>query len=344
VLSITLMVIAGYQWTVEIRQLRHTIANDGFSIEIFLDPWSWLDWTYYTCVIVAGCLNLTDSHGFRQVGAVNVIFSSFEMLKYMRGFESVGFLISALIQSVSDLGPFLLITFTIITAFSCAFFTLWDLDEDAFATTWRMSLFSTFCNMLGMFFYFPGDTTINAELFLVLLTIYIFVSRIVLLNLIVSILGDTYSVVTARSKPESMRERCGIILEISSYLSSSRKKKLADDFRWVHVMAPFDSSSSDPAGGLVGDPSWSSALGTVVKATDRTHKAALGFQEGLDTAGKLAKDLGAVLQLKQKAAFGRQTLAALLEDEAKFLMHTNRGERPDTTPVVHVNADRDDEP
>jgi len=307
VLSVILIASSAYNTLYELYQLKLQYKKNGDVWESLLDPWSWLDWTYYTTVWVAAVLNLTNTNGFRQLGAVNVVLSSIEVLFYMRGFKAIAFLISALKQSVADLGPFLVIVFALLLAFSAAFFSLYDKDADyegvvssGFGGSYLYNgvdryLFHNFLALLGIVFQsdaFLASISPGLEMFLY--TLFIMVTLIVLLNLIISILSGTYAEVALTAKAEGLRERASIILEMSTYLSRRREEWLATQFKWVHLLAPMATDEECPAEEDELDRKAAAYLELVSRAQaaeDTFQEVAGEVQRHRATAGALAEAL-----------------------------------------------------
>jgi len=204
------------------------------------DLWNLLDWCYYILLVVNSSLNLAG-HAVWELGAVNVVLSCLEVLFYMRGFSYTGFLVRMLVQVFADLRMFMLVVCIIIMAFAGAFYTLYDGDTYnqyngvAGFIVWTYLLMNQI--IWETAFYEDASTPWLAT---ALICLFLFMTAIILLNFIIAILSDTFERVSQNQKAEGLKERAGIILELNFYLTRKQREKVENEFRWVHLMRPWD--------------------------------------------------------------------------------------------------------
>jgi hypothetical protein len=135
--------------------------------------------------------------------------------------------------------PFLLILSVAIGAFSQSFQHL-----GAFAT-FGESLFGTFTLMLGEF-YLDDDRFTTPEQ-LVFFSLYAVFALVIMLNLLIAIISDSFEKMKEREMAQFLRERAGTIAEYQQLIEMVPFLRcwITTNTAWVHVLKPADSSAAD---------------------------------------------------------------------------------------------------
>ena len=94
--------------------------------------------------------------------------------------------------------------------------------------------------------------------------IFMFLEMVLLLNLLIALMGDSYEKVQEKSKVEALRERAGLLVEMEmviEYLLGERFL-LKHNYcpRWLHAVLPKEAMSSD---GASRQREWSGVAGTI---------------------------------------------------------------------------------
>lgn len=129
-----------------------------------------------------------------------------------------GPLIRMIIEISWDMLPFLLVMCVLIVGFSGAFYILFTPSKDtaghqeppADFATYQSTLLSTFLMIIGSFDIntFKNDTP-NSSMAIIMFSAYQVLGMIVLLNLLIAIMGDTFDRVKEMESLHFWKARCG---------------------------------------------------------------------------------------------------------------------------------------
>ena len=311
------------------------------------DPWNIVDMVMYVGVVVSIATNQADeavssdfglSLASHVITAVVSLLLWFKILYYFRGFRETGVLVRTVFQIVSDIQYFFLLLFVVIMGFGNAFFVLGKIDNfgmdesnSPFASVWEsfVSLFSA--TLAG------PDVTIfdNAnEMWLRILcrTLYIgftMFAAIIMLNLLISLMGDTHEHILQGSLGVWRCEQAKIILEMEQILIAVTSPKWREDRgmepTWLHVL-------SLEGSGNQGDDNWVGRLNAIKKTMqealdrnlDKTHKAVDESRKALDTkVDETRKALDTKVDESRKALDEKITAIQLALDELLRLAHAS---------------------
>ena len=173
-----------------------------------------------------------------------------KMAAISRGSERSSKLITMLGEIAADIVPFLTVMAFIIFANAFAFLLVSDRDQEDFSTL-SFSWFSAYTLMLGDFDkHVFGVAREGLPQWVMLAFFYYFTMfvNVVLLNVLISIIGDTYERVQAKSIQVSLLQRANLLLDMEAHMSSesgvdgkvSGKAAAAlrkDHPAWVHVIS-----------------------------------------------------------------------------------------------------------
>jgi len=157
--------------------------------------------------------------------SVAVFFMWLKLLYFLRIFEDTGYLIRMIIEVVADMRFFLLILFVAQIAFGNAMLMIALTNPDGekqFVTSWTDSWIFSYLIGLGDWDTgnFDGNASTAVWIFFLLNTVF---STVVMLNLLIAIISDTYARVKENAESAAYQEKARMISE-NAYLIPEAKK------------------------------------------------------------------------------------------------------------------------
>ena len=156
--------------------------------------------------------------------SITLFLASLRFLSFARGFEAMAFMIRLIIQVTIDMSYFLIIMFFITLSLAFSGFLLQNNENftifEAFNSFYRL--------ILGDFSGFD-EISENSVAFSLVWTAFLIgtlIIMIVMLNLLISIISDTYGKVSGMNTLANAYEKTGIIIEIDKKLSQRKKEKM----------------------------------------------------------------------------------------------------------------------
>jgi len=197
---------------IEIRQI---ILNGK---EYFTSFWNYLDWSSIIMNWVVVTMNFGGAsfQDTNRVAALSVLVLYFKLFYFLRIFSSTAYLVRMIIEIMLDMKFFVGVLILATTAFGNAFYILGrnspeeegnlagDNFVDAFIFSYKMGLgdFSTY-----------GFSTKDEEMLWIFFLLNSLIILIVLLNLLIAIMGDTFDRVQETQESSMYRELASMILE-----------------------------------------------------------------------------------------------------------------------------------
>jgi WD40 repeat protein len=144
--------------------------------------------------------------------AIGSLFVWFKCLYYMRAYEGSGPLVAMVLRIAYDIRYFVLILALVLTGFAQAFWLISHHDAALDFGTLEGAFMNSYLYMLGNF---SGDFsgTLNPSLGQFLLAMFMFFMAILMLNLLIALMGETFSSVSEKKLPQWRWEQAVIILE-----------------------------------------------------------------------------------------------------------------------------------
>jgi hypothetical protein len=149
-----------------------------------------------------------------------------------------------ILQIMKDIQYFVFILGVVLTGFSMAFWLI-SYTGDGYAVsasgdalpfgTIQMAFLNTYLYMLGQNISVDFDDTASPQLGIVLLVMFMFLMMILMLNLLIALMGNSYSKVQEKGLAEWRMGQASMILE-QSYMLSHIQKKAHERYNVVHVM------------------------------------------------------------------------------------------------------------
>lgn len=152
----------------------------------------------------------------------------FKFLYFFRIFKNFGYLTRLIILVIFDMKHFLIVLFFTIVAFSDSFLTLsnGNLPEERFVTGFADSILYTYRMILGDFAIHEFGS-VGEHLMLVLFVICTLFNMIVMLNLLIAIISETFAVVKENAENASYQEMASMIGENNYLIPDSIKRSYA---------------------------------------------------------------------------------------------------------------------
>mmetsp|Transcript_26208 Transcript_26208/g.56680 ORF Transcript_26208/g.56680 Transcript_26208/m.56680 type:complete len:586 (-) Transcript_26208:813-2570(-) len=172
------------------------------SSRYFLHVWNYLDllviFGNIVCVLLR-CIFWTDIVAYKFAASLFSIAMWFNMLHYLRAFESTGPLVSMILRISSDIKYLMVVLMLVLVGFSQAFWVVATRHTTSPFSTFDSSMLALFTFMVGDFtpFDLPGTSSSGSlDRYLQLLsTIYMLIVAILLLNLLIALMGDSFGTV-----------------------------------------------------------------------------------------------------------------------------------------------------
>jgi hypothetical protein len=221
-----------------------TIIQEGLQISnmgipYFKDFWNYLDLTSIFLSITLASLVATDQHASAQVVmGIALYLRWFGFLFYFQAFSGTGKLIRMIIQITIDIRYLLLILVLSILAASFAFNALQPMSTEQQLNSFLFNFFNILILNNG---YEPDELVYSgyAGIKMVLYIISMIFVPIILLNLLIALMSDSFENIQDRAFVELNMLRAKIIEEQKYGLFSIFSKRLSKkEERYLHVVVP----------------------------------------------------------------------------------------------------------
>jgi len=285
----------------------------------FHEIWNYLDVSGYLLVVAIIPCHLVRSPSQWIVSALAVVILWVKILGYARGFQNMGPFVRMLFKLVMDVRHFLVLLFLIVVGFALAFNVIVR-DTSPDFSNFGLSLFSQYRMIFGDYSVIFDPTLEDLKtqyygLFVLSRILYVgfsFTVALILLNLLIAIMGNSYATVQANSELEWRWELLEITYEIESnfiwvdkYSVRNMLKRLfrqpieVKEFnpRWIQVvMSKLNPALTNPERSAV-----VSKFGGPINALDLSKSMEKMMKEiSLDTEQKISN-----LQSEQKKNLGQ---------------------------------------
>ena len=138
----------------------------------------------------------------------------FKFLYFLRIFEKTGYLIRMIIEVIIDMRYFFLVLLITVAAFGESFLrlSLANVEDERFTTSFTDSMIFTYRMILGDFDTSAFGSVATPAVMIIFLLCTI-INMIVMLNLLIAIISDSYARVQGISQQATYQERCSMISE-----------------------------------------------------------------------------------------------------------------------------------
>jgi hypothetical protein len=217
-------------------------------IDYLKSLWNYIDIIPPTLIYMIIAINLSGYLGFtvtnsflRSVHAIASFFMWFKLLYFMRIFRNTSYLIRMIITVIYDMRSFLLLLFITIIAFGDSWLSisLGNVEEEQFVHNFGEAIFFTYRVILGDF-----DTTafgsVAVHLCLFLFIICTVLNMIVMLNLLIAIISESFAAVNEKSDNASYQEMASMICENSYLIPYWVKEEYNTKDKYLLVVTDYD--------------------------------------------------------------------------------------------------------
>lgn len=186
----------------------------GRKFTYFLDPFNYPDFLSIICVVVSA--SATDNLKWPIV--LGLLFLYSRSISYFRLWGRTRHLIRSIVETIIDMVPFVLIMIVLIFAFASGYIASHD-PEDLSTLNYELRLFKGFELMLGAY-----ESPENGPEYLVFIVMAMLM-LVVLLNMLIAIMADTFSRVQSNTEVYDYRERLEVNIDLESMIYVCKKKK-----------------------------------------------------------------------------------------------------------------------
>jgi hypothetical protein len=261
------------------------------------DPWNWLVLVTHVMVIAGGVRALQDP----DAAATRLLVGGAQLplylnaLWYFRARKGIGQLIQMILTILVDIRGLIFVMFLLIVPFSLFFFVGSDIPSGRADTTpdWvhedyngyrtiALSLLTTFRGALGDFDFADLQQADSFTMMNVYAALLLFLVTIVILNLLIAIMGDSYEKVKEVENGVFTRERAKIVMQYEQLLLAVGMKRLVfgqdgdktreDHAPWLHILRPASYDEDDDR-----DTEWRGVSGKIGDVDDKVE----GLEEQL---------------------------------------------------------------
>jgi predicted permease len=149
-----------------------------------------------------------------------------------------------ILQIMSDIKYFLIVLAIALTGFALAFWVISYPDHTLTFGTIPSAFLNTYQYMLGQGITADFEGTASPELGVVLLVMFMLFMMILMLNLLIALMGDSFSTIKSRGQAHWRREQASIILEQYSMVSEKTRKKVEENCH-IHILKYFALTQDD---------------------------------------------------------------------------------------------------
>lgn len=207
-----------------LRYLSHEAAKlyiRGF-IDYTSSGWNVLNVVTSACVVINTVYELVDRHDAkaRRLASAVTPFVWIQSFNYLRGFRGTGALVRMIIQIVLDIKFFLLIMFIMTIAFTQAFFILEDEEIGPLDQPHELAWLVYNTAWLGAQWEDYSGPVLPRAIYCFMT----FFQLVVLMNLLIAIMGDTFNRVMAGATVEFYRNLAQLIYELEVLMTPNEHR------------------------------------------------------------------------------------------------------------------------
>lgn len=251
--------VTAYSIVHEVLQWRHA----GFASSV-RDVWNIMDVLSFVLIATINPLFLAAMGSFgtvsaahaRQMDSALIIITALEsillwsrVLYFLLAYQATGPLVRMILQIFRDIRYFMLLLACTMLGFAFAFYVLFNTisQNDARVTEQFSSLgramTSTFCIMVGMVDPSIFWKASVPALAIVMFCLYIVVMLVMLFNLLIAILSDSYEKVKETEQVEFVKGRAKIIFELEANTPAAVQQRFkGPGHKYLHFLTQSDSS------------------------------------------------------------------------------------------------------
>lgn len=192
------------------------LSVDTLLLHFVFDVWNLLDLSIVLTGIAGQSLRMVyqrDTAVGRCLLAATSVTMWFKLLYYLRPFSRSGPLVVMIITIASEIRILLIVLFFVLCGFTQALWLISNINTENHFGTVEKAFYNAFLYMLGQNIETEFAGTVSQRFGKFLLIMFLSVMVILLLNLLVALMGDTFSSVRAQGVARWRKEQASIILE-----------------------------------------------------------------------------------------------------------------------------------
>ena len=238
-LSIAVALLVAYFVKIEIDQLlRLGLTNyisDGWNIvSVSSLGMQIMSLAGRLVVVVRGTSGMFVVDTAHQVAAVTMPLLAFQALFFLRGLKGSGALVRMILRITGGIVTYCLILLVFIAAYSAAFQLMYPVqlsdDQGMDFTSYARSLLTVFGMLFGNYDQPMLDQALSPFLASVFLVSFLFLTGIILLNLLIAIMASIYDSVNQQAEAEAIFAQAQLVLEYEDRISD--KQRLVHREKW----------------------------------------------------------------------------------------------------------------
>ncbi|CDW71887.1 wd-40 repeat protein [Stylonychia lemnae] len=219
-------------------------------LNYFSSIWNYIDIVTPSTIMTVVCINAFNIHmddeSERVLQAIGVFFMWFKFLYFFRIFKNFGYLTRLIIIVINDMKTFLFVMFFTIIAFSDSLLTLSNGNKEGerFVHGFGDSIIYTYRIILGDFDVkdFHGCGTELVYALFIMCTVF---NTIVMLNLLIAIISETFSMVKENASNAAYQEMASMIAENSYLIPDRIKQSYAEKNRNLMIVTDLENEMED---------------------------------------------------------------------------------------------------
>ena len=217
--------------------------------------WNLIDIASYTCVLltILGLISGGALHRTHLLAAITTVLLWVRVLQFLSGNASTAWLVRVLTTVMADMRSFIMVVAALLLAFTTAFMLLFAASPERRKTENELEVYYAFGNELrslvttfGMMFYASDASIFEQAYYRIfaysLFFVYTAGQAIVLLNLLVAIMSDSYEKVQERARIEGRTLFVKTMLENEGDLDKLilHNGTISDEPEnvWIHLLQP----------------------------------------------------------------------------------------------------------
>lgn len=215
---------------------------------VFVDLWNALDFFSLSGIFFTYVMRLFSYSHDRSLEEVVRIISSLalvlcylNMLYYLQGFSTAGEPVRMIVGITLGVRFYLVVMLIVLVGFCFGFYVLFQgADEEFGQSSPIQSLFKGYTIMLGTFETNDFSNSVSYSSTAVLFVFFTLFINIIMLNLLITYMGDIFDEIQKSAKAEFMYGRACIINEYESLMRvrKNEEKKKEKFPKWLQVLVP----------------------------------------------------------------------------------------------------------
>mmetsp|Transcript_19002 Transcript_19002/g.13799 ORF Transcript_19002/g.13799 Transcript_19002/m.13799 type:complete len:251 (+) Transcript_19002:4679-5431(+) len=213
-----------------------------------------------------------------------------KLMYFLRIFENTGYLVRMIIVVIVDMKSFLIVLMIGLVAFGDSFATIASGNEDIGAYVFTSGLFDSilyvYLIILGGFDIADYDGAINYVLAMTLFLLCTIFNMIVMLNLLIAIISESFAKVNSNAKNATYQEKASLIAENNYLIPDERKASYAPKYRHLMVITDLEAVESE-----FSDPVLQAMCESKVEVMEEITGLKEEFDNAKDAQQKLTREI-----------------------------------------------------